>query len=148
MGWHDGWRSRGLWRTRRRRSSGRAGAETESRFGRPSNHARRPAGHRSPTEQRSPTRLKATKPKLTPHASTPGPYRLPRAPVPAVDPLLHPLPVAGVHKWSPRKPGKSESLRSEIVGCKRAKLRCKMVGCSPRTSSRRPIRSSAKATPV
>ena len=75
----------------------------------PTARASRPDTARRPS-QRSPPCLQPATPQPTRHASTPCPCRLPCAPVPAVDPLLHPLPVAGAPKWSPRTPEKTRKL--------------------------------------
>ena len=61
----------------------------------PTTRASRPDTTRRPS-QRSPTRLRPATPQPTHHASIPGPGRLSRALVPTVDPLLHPLLVAGI----------------------------------------------------
>ena len=102
----------------------------------PTARASRPDTARRPS-QRSPPCLQPATPQPTRHASTPCPCRLPCAPVPAVDPLLRPLLVAGATRWSPRKPEKHESWRSEFVVWQRWVRSRELIGHSPQTCSGR-----------
>ena len=94
-----------LWQKRKAVS----GASERARASRPDT-TRRPS-------QRSPTRLQPATPQPTHHASTPGPWRLPCALVPAVDPLLHPLPVAGIARAPLHRPATTQISATQILPC-------------------------------
>ena len=96
----DGWGSWGLCHASQSQPSGRAAAETETRFGR-----LRPARRGRPSTVSRPSRRSPPRPwpaitQPTGHASTQGQCRLLRAPIPTADPLLVSLPVAAC-RWHP-----------------------------------------------